>query len=163
MKDGLPDFLKQRGGKAYRYLLKEIEGVTAEQALAGRRPHWTSHRWGVGQNGSIAGIVYHVAAWKSMTLGRFDPESQTLETVAFDVASAPSPDDWEGVVSWLKTAGDQWNEALQSLPDAEFDREKVWEGNSLAISEFVAEMYEHDIQHASQIEYLRQTLKVDNG
>ncbi len=161
MSETLSSYLKRRGGKAYRSLLNEIEGVDAEQALAGRRSHWTSHRWGVGQNGSIAGIVYHVAAWKSMTLMMFDPELKTLETVAFDVASAPAPDDWEGIVVWLKTVGDRWNEALQTLPDAEFDKEKIWEGSSLTVAEFIAEMYEHDVQHASQIENLFQAMKVD--
>ena len=162
MSESISDFLKHRGDKAYRSLLNEIEGVDAEQALAGKRSHWTSHRWGVGQNGSIAGIVYHVAAWKSMTLEMFDTELKTLETVAFDGASAPAPDDWEGIVAWLKTVGDQWNEALQNLTGAEFDTEKIWEGSSLTVAEFVTEIYEHDVQHASQIEYLRQAMKVDN-
>ena len=163
MSEKISDFLKLRGGKAYRSLLNEIEGVDAEQALAGRRSHWTSHRWGVGQNGSIAGIVYHVAAWKGITLGMFNPELKTLQTVAFDASSAPAPDNWEGIVVWLKTVGGQWTEALQNLPGAEFDREKIWEGSSLTVAEFIAEMYEHDVQHASQIEYLRQAMKVDNG
>ncbi len=162
MSENLSSYLKRRGGKAYRSLLNEIEDVDAEQALAGKRSHWTSHRWGMGQNGSIAGIVYHVAAWKSMTQMMFDPKLKTLETVAFDNASAPAPEDWEGIVAWLKTVGDRWNEALQNLPDAEFDREKIWEESSLTVAEFIAEMYEHDVQHASQIEYLLQAMKVDN-
>ncbi|MCW3100502.1 MAG: hypothetical protein JWL77_6120 [Chthonomonadaceae bacterium] len=148
--------MKKRADHGYRYLLTQIDGLSAEEALAGSRPDWPDHRWGIGQNGSIAGIVYHVAAWKQMTLPLFQPGGRPLSREDFDADSAPALDDWAGIQAWLKQAGMAWSAELAALPTEAFDTVLTWEGITLTVAKFVAEMYEHDIQHAAQIEYLRQ-------
>ncbi|HLK57365.1 MAG TPA: DinB family protein [Chthonomonadaceae bacterium] len=158
MAETLPTFLKRRAERSYRYLREQIEGLTAEEALTHYRADWPDHRWGIGQNGSIAGIVYHVATWKQLTLPVFAPGGRTLTREEFDVNAAPAPDDWAGITAWLEQIGDTWGRTLAALPDPAFDETRLWEGHSLPLSSFVVEMLEHDIQHAAQIEYLRQAL-----
>jgi len=162
MDEALATFLKTRAERSYRNLLAQIEGISAAEALAGRRPDWPDHRWGIGQNGSIAGIVYHVAAWKQLGLPVFQPGGCPLSRAAFDSDTAPAPDDWQGIQSWLKQVGAAWNAALAALSTEAFDTLIPWEGthHTIPMAKFIAEMYEHDIQHASQIEYLRQQLKI---
>jgi hypothetical protein len=152
----LSTFLKRRAERSYTHLLAQIDGLSAEKALAGRRPDWPDHRWGIGQNGSIAGIVYHVAAWKQMALPVFQPGGRPLSRAEFDAEAAPALDDWAGIQAWLKQVGMAWRAELAALADAAFDAEIVWEGVAFPMAKFIAEMYEHDLQHASQIEYLRQ-------
>ncbi len=158
MAEKLVDFLKKRATRSFRDILREVEGLTPEQALHGRSKNWPSQKWGVGQDGSIAGIVYHVAAWKQMSLKILDPTISVVQSELFDLASAPSPDDWEGILRWLRSIGEEWNAAIQNLPPEEFDVRKVWEDESMLISDYIAHLYEHNLQHASQIEYLKQTL-----
>jgi len=159
----LAAFLKNRAEHGYRDLGAQIEGLSATEALAGRRADWPDHRWGVGQNGSIAGIVYHVAAWKQMTLPVFQPEGRPLLRAEFDTEAAPDPDDWQGIQAWLKQVGMAWSAELAALAPEAFGRPLLWEGTNptITMAKFVAEMYEHDIQHASQIAYLRQLQRLD--
>ncbi len=152
----LTAFLKNRADHSYRYLVAQIEGLSAEEALAGSRTDWPDHRWGVGQNGSIAGIVYHVAAWKQMTLPAFQPGGRPLLREEFDTDAAPALDDWQGIQAWLKQVGMAWNAELAALPPEALDRQMIWESQEFPMAKFLAEMYEHDLQHAAQIEYLRQ-------
>ena len=51
-----------------------------------------------------------------------------------------------------------WNYELAALPSEAFDTSILWEdtNHTIPMAKFIAEMYEHDIQHAAQIEYLRQ-------
>jgi hypothetical protein len=151
----LPTFIKRRAERSFRYLLEQIEGVTEAEALQGRRSDWPDHRWGIGQDGSIAGIVYHVAAWKQMTLPLFQPGGRALERPEFDPSQAPSPNDWPGIVTWLKKVGTEWNTGLAELSEANFEEPRAWEGTTLPLGRFCIELYEHDVQHAAQIEYLR--------
>ena len=158
MDEALATFLKTRAERSYRNLLAQIEGISAEEALAGRRPDWPDHRWGIGQNGSIAGIVYHVAAWKQLGLPVFQPGAQPLLRADFDSDAAPALDDWQGIQAWLKQVCMAWNYELAALVPESLDTLVQWEGtdHTITMAKFIAEMYEHDIQHASQIEYLRQ-------
>lgn len=156
----LATFLKKRTERSYRNLLQQIQGLSTEEALAGSRSNWPDHRWGVGQNGSIAGIVYHVAAWKQMALPLFEPGGRPLSREEFDTDVAPAPDDWLGIQAWLKQVGMAWNAEVAALSEEAFDLTITWDGFSFTLAKFVAEMYEHDIQHASQIEYLRQSQQV---
>jgi len=154
MPESLPAFLKTRAERSFRNLLKQLEGLTEEEALRGRLPNWPGHRWGIGQNGSIAGIVFHVAAWKQLTLPLLSGgKARTQEE--FDFASVPAPDDWPGLVAWLQQIGAEWNAALTRLPEAAFDTPTEWEGMTLTLARIITEMVEHDIQHAAQIEFLR--------
>ena len=158
----LATFLKNRAERSYHNLVAQIEGLSAEAALAGSRSDWPDHRWGIGQNGSIAGIVYHVAAWKQLGLPVFQPERRPLLRADFDSDTAPALDDWQGIQTWLNQVGMAWNTELAALPSEAFDILVRWEGTeaSIPLAKFIAEMYEHDIQHAAQIEYLRQLSKL---
>jgi hypothetical protein len=156
--ESLATFLKHRAERSFRHLLTQIEGLSAAEALAGSRQDWPDHRWGIGQNGSIAGIVYHVAAWKQLGLPVFQPGGQPLTRADFDADSAPALDDWQGIQSWLKQVGMAWSAELAALRDEDLETLLRWEGtnHTITMAKFVAEMYEHDIQHTAQIEYLRQ-------
>lgn len=158
MSETLPVFLKRRAERSYRYLQEQIQGLTPEEALQHRRQHWQDHKWGLGQDGSIAGIVYHVAAWKQMTLPIFASGGQPLLREEFDAGAAPAGDDWPGIADWLTQVGRAWSAELAALPEAAFDEMREWEGHPMPLAAFVVEMVEHDIQHAAQIEYLRQEL-----
>ena len=154
--DTLATFLKTRAEHSYRYLLSEIDGLPATEALAGMKPNWPDQPYGIGQNGSIAGIVYHVAAWKQMTLPLFQPGGRPLSRDEFDTEAAPALDDWQGIQAWLKQVGTAWSAELAALPEEAFDSLVTWYDMTLTMAKFVTEMLEHDIQHAAQIEYLRQ-------
>lgn len=156
MPETLATYLKRRAERSYRYFLEQAEDWTPEEALRDRKPDWPDHEWGIGQNGSVAGIVYHVAAWKQMTLPLFQPGGTTRGREEFDAASAPAPDDWPGILVWLKQAGTAWNAELAALPEAAFDETCDWFGTPMALAKLVTEMHEHDIQHGAQLEYLRQ-------
>jgi hypothetical protein len=156
MSESLPAFLKKRTRRSYRHLLEQIEGLTPAEALQDRLPGWPDHRWGIGQDGSIAGIVYHVAAWKQMTLPLFPPGGRAITRAEFDTGGAPNADDWQGIAAWFKQVGAAWNTALARLPEATFEETRDWEGTTLTLARIVVEMLEHDVQHASQIAYLRQ-------
>src|SRR5262249_16649324 len=69
----LAAFVKQRAERSFHNLQKQTEGLPPEEALRDRRPDWPGHRWGIGQDGSIAGMIYHVTAWKQMTLPLLEP------------------------------------------------------------------------------------------
>ena len=161
MPQSAPEFLRGRAIRSFRYLLREAEAVTAKEAARFARPDWPPHRFGVGQDGSIAGIVYHVAAWKQVTLPLLAQNGPILPIEDFDRKSAPAPDDWPALLAWLKTVGAAWNETALSLPDAAFDGLRNWGSETITLAEYIAEMVEHDTQHAAQIEYLRQRLKVE--
>lgn len=163
MLDTLPSFLRSRAARSLRYIIEQTRDLTTAQALRYAVPAWPDQPWGIGQNGSIAGIVYHVAAWKQLTLPLFDSEGVAGGRADFNPDNAPAPTDWPGVAAWLEQVGAQWNARLNSLPDAEFDAERTWAGVTISLTKYVAEMLEHDIQHAAQIEYLRQRMRTESG
>ncbi len=155
MPETLPDFLKRHTVRACHAFQKEIESVTSEEAFCDTAANWEPHRWGIGQNGSLAGIVYHVTAWLMLTLPALcggDP----LQGTNFDPASAPASNDWQGIRSWFNMTALLWTNALTALPDAEFDRSLTWEGHTLTIAEYLVDMYEHFTYHDGQIQYLKQ-------
>lgn len=156
MPETLAAFLKQRAERSYRNFLKQTEGIATDEALQDRKPNWPEQPWGVGQDGSMAGIVYHAAAWKQLTLPLFARDGRAGTMAEFDATSAPARDDWEGIVGWYRSVGAEWNAALADLPEETFEETRDWEGMTLTLAKFVVEMMEHDVQHASQLEYLRQ-------
>ncbi len=153
----LAGLLQERSARKYRAFLKEIEAVHAEQALRFARPDWPDHRWGFGQNGSIAGIVYHVAAWKQLALPALRGDAPRTRQ-EFDPAHAPAPTDWAGLVVWYRQIGAEWIAQTAPLTDQDFEKSLPWEGHTITLAELVMEIIDHDIQHASQIEYLRQLI-----
>jgi predicted O-methyltransferase YrrM len=157
--------LQKRAKKALRYLLREVHAITEEQAHLYASPHWESHKYGIGQNGSIAGIAYHVAAWKQLSLPLLKGENVDytgdFTAIDFNAQGAPAQDDWQGIVRWLETVGEEWNTALHALTEADLDSLRPWEGDPIPLWEFVAEFIDHDLQHASQIEYLHQRMTAE--
>ena len=156
MPETLVAFLKQRSERSYRHLLALIKSIPSDAALRDRHAAWPTQQWGIGQDGSIAGIVFHVAAWKQLTLPLLQPGGKALSQSELDRAVAPAPDDWPGIIAWYAQVGATWNEALASLSEDAFDAPRRWGGATLSLGKIVIEMYEHDVQHASQIEYLCQ-------
>ena len=152
----LTEYLKYRSTKQYRAFCTLLNQVPEAAALLYATESWPGHRWGVGQNGSIAGIVYHVAAWKALTLPVFQPGGEPLPAEALDAASAPDLRDWEGIKAWYFTIGEEWDSTIQQLPEDALDEVHLWEGHPTPLYSFVSELMEHDLQHASQIEYLLQ-------
>ena len=157
MPETLMTFAKARTERSYRKLWEQIESLTAEEALQGRQEnHWPGHKWGIGQDGSIVGLVYHTAAWKQMTLPVLKPGGKSILQEEFDVSAYPQPTDWEGVRAWFQEVGVAFNEAVNQLQEADWDRVMDWEVETFTVGRIVVELYEHDIQHTAQIEYLRQ-------
>ncbi len=161
MLDTLPMFLKKRAERGYRYLMEQLDGVSAVDAMRGREPDWPLHRWGSGQNGSIAGIAWHVTAWKQITLPLLAGGGVPLSHD--DLEEAPDPADWPAILAWLKQVGTAWNAELSLLPESAFEETRDWEGKPIVVAKLVAECYEHDIQHAAQVEHLRVRYQVEDA
>jgi len=155
MPETLPEFLKQRTVRACRSFHKEIDGVTTEEALREASANWQPHKWGIGQNGSVAGIVFHVTAWLVLSLPALrggNPQSMT----DFATHVAPAQEDWQGIRQWFDATAALWTQALTELPEAEFDRPLEWEGQKITVAECLVDMYEHFTYHDGQIQYLKQ-------
>ena len=155
MPQTLPEFLKQRTVRACRAFQKEIETVTIEEAFRDFAPNWQMHRWGIGQNGSLAGIVYHITAWLVLTLPVLQGGSP-LSGTNFAEIDAPSEDNWQGIREWFDETAALWTHALTELPDADFDRPLEWEGQTITVAECLVDLYEHFTYHDGQIQYLKQ-------
>ena len=161
MPESLPAFLKRRAERSLAYLLRQALSVSVEEAHWGRRANWPEQPWGIGQDGSIAGIGYHVAAWKQLSLPVFQAGGRMLLRTDFKPADAPDRDDWPAILLWLGSIGAEWNQSLHALPDDEFDAVREWEGAQLTISQIAFELIQHDVQHSAQIDYLIQQFAAD--
>jgi uncharacterized damage-inducible protein DinB len=132
-------------------LWKAVEGLSAAQACEGARPDWRRYRWGTGLDGSIAGIVWHAAAWKQIF-------AQGLETGAFpgedDVASPGT--DWPTLREWLADGQARMESAFERLSDAALAEIGDWEGHREPLARLLTYLIEHDVYHAGQVELLRQ-------
>lgn len=156
MSDRLPQFLRHRSRRSYLHVLLSLNSLSNEEALHGSSTKWPDHAWGIGQNGSIAGIVYHLAAWKELTLGLLLPGGRFIARDEFDPGLYPLVGEWPALVEWYRDSGERWLNALNSLEEREFDADREWEGVVLSVSKLCAEMMEHDVYHLAQIEYLKQ-------
>jgi hypothetical protein len=158
MPEALSVYLKRRAEHSFHYFLREIRDVSPEDALRYRSDAWPGQRYGIGQNGSIAGIVYHTAAWKQMTLPLLQLGGVATAVEQFDTDAAPALDDWQGIAAWYKQVGMAWNADLAQLPEEAFARECLWGRHTIPLTTYITEILEHDIQHAAQIEYLKQRI-----
>ncbi len=156
----LPSYLRIEARKSFHRLMKQVERTTEQEASLFRTHDWPDHRHGIGQDGSIGGIVYHLAAWKQLTLPLFEPDSPPVSRQNFDPGLYPLVSAWPQLVDWLRSVGNAWLERLDRLNDLEFFDTREWEGVTITLAEYVTEMHSHDIQHASQIEYLHQRIKM---
>jgi uncharacterized damage-inducible protein DinB len=131
-------------------LLGAIQGLSDQQAFFNRQPDWPTHQYHVGQDGSVAGIVHHVAAWKSVFVELL--RGRNLEPTDL---SPPSPD-FKGLVAWLRQANEDWLKECAALSDEAFERPIDVPGVSAGLTplKMMATMLEHDIEHLGQINYL---------
>lgn len=136
---------------AYRSLARAIAGLTEAQAGEGAREDWQRYRWGVGLDGSIAGIVWHAAAWKQIF-------AQGLETGAFPAEGDVEPPavDWPALQAWLADGQSRLEQAFERLSAAALAEVREWEGITAPLARLLTYVIEHDIYHAGQIELLRQ-------
>lgn len=153
----LPLYLKQHAAQQTRRFLEIVADVSPEQATADRDPHWPTQRWGIGQDGSILGIVCHVAAWKEITLSLLTPDRKPISRE--ELEARPLPSEWSDVCAWYTQISREWSKALDAMPEAQFSESIVWEGQFWPLGAMIAEIIAHDVQHSAQIEYLLQRHK----
>ena len=147
----LHEYLRCRLAASFRQLERALDGVDGPMALAGADPNWKRSRRGAGLDGSIAGIVRHVAAWKAITAagletGRFPGEAELT-------SAAPG---WEGLLSWLRESHARLAAALEGVPDAGLERVVDFDGEEMSLALLFAHLLEHDQYHAGQVNLLRQ-------
>ncbi len=147
----LHQYLQDRTRAAYRELIRSLDGLAPEEAAAGAAPGWRRYRYGTGLDGSVRGIVRHVAAWKASG-------AEGLETGAFPPADSALPEDlaWEPLLQRL--AGDHARLAasLAALDEPDLTRVVQWEGEEMSLCTVFTVLLEHDQYHAGQVNLLRQ-------
>lgn len=148
-------YLHDRLGHAHRELARSLEGVTEAEARWGADPNWRREQFGVGLDGSIAGIVWHVAAWKHVI-------ADGLEGGGFPDAEAVLPHDygWPGMLEWLRSGHARMARLLEENAAREgwLDTTVTLEGGQLSILDLFGIVIEHDHYHAGQVNLLRQQL-----
>ena len=147
----LHDYLKARTAAAYRQLATSLRGLTPAYAQRGADPQWRPYRHGIGLDGSIAGIVRHVATWKhaaaeGVACGVF-PDAEGLQP--------PGPE-WADLRAWLDEGQSRLVKALEALRPEDLERLVQWEGQALPLLHVFTHLIEHDQYHAGQVNLLRQ-------
>ena len=147
----LKEYLRLQLGHGYRAFTETLRDLTEEQARAGASPDWKRYRYGVGLDGSIAGIVWHVAVWKHVA-------ADGIEGGAFPDAEALLPHGfgWSGQLEWLASGHARVLRALDELPSAEMERRVTLEDETLPLFALFGILIEHDHYHAGQVNLLRQ-------
>src|SRR5688500_15438925 len=77
-------YLRIRMRKAFRRLQESLAGLDEAAAAEGADPQWRRYRFGTGLDGSIRGVVEHLAAWKQVA-------ADGLESGAFPDAGSVDP------------------------------------------------------------------------
>jgi len=147
----LHDHLQTRLASAYRRLQESLAGLSPDDAVIGGRDNWRRYRFGVGLNGSIEGIVRHVATWKhaaaeGLLQGNF-PEAESV---------LPSELTWDALLLALAHGQQRLASALDQLSEEELGASVSWEGQAMPRHLLLAHMIEHDQYHTGQINLLRQ-------
>src|SRR5437868_6471350 len=119
-------FLKQRARVDFDRLLKQLNDLESSEAFEGRLENWPDQPFGIGQDGSIAGIVIHLAAWKRMTLPIFSEGNLVIAKNDFDIRSECDPNDWTSILSWINRVGEEWLNHLVILPEEKFSDVMIW-------------------------------------
>ncbi len=164
MLESLADYRKQRAMHAMKEFLKQMTRTTFRQANLFAQQNWPAHGWGIGQNGSIAGIVVHVTAWKEFTLPVLQGNTQMPPTHSIMQWPTPNTANWKQTRQWAAKTADEWQQAVEQLQDSDWQREVLWENDyKITLGNLVDEILEHDIQHAAQIEYLLQRIATENS
>ncbi|HEY3414289.1 MAG TPA: DinB family protein [Armatimonadota bacterium] len=139
--------------------LKEaLDGIGADEAAAFRHPHWPKHDDWAGDDGSISGIVFHVAAWK-------ETYAEGLETGAWgdEKAVKPDTDSWPGRLQWLEAQHERLLAALRHLEQDEATSVLISDRPYTLAAIYHDSMGHHDVYHAAQINYLRQRYAAERG
>jgi uncharacterized damage-inducible protein DinB len=148
----LHEYLTRRLASGYRQLTRSLEGLTEEDAARGAREEWRQYRYGAGLDGSIRGIVRHLAAWKHAT-------AQGLETGVFPAADTPSwPEGWDELLTWLAAGQDRLARSVESSSNDRLDHVMEWDGHPMPLAVILAHLIEHDHYHAGQVNLLRQQM-----
>ena len=153
--------LKRSTREAFDYLRKQGEEVTPEEARLYSSVNWPTHKFGIGQDGSISGIVYHVTAWKWLTLPLLSEGGTVREMSAFRAIEKPPIEKYAEVWKWFLEVGEAWNTALDHLPEEALTQTLEWGAETVTVAQYIEEMRMHDIQHAAQIEYLKGRILFD--
>jgi uncharacterized damage-inducible protein DinB len=150
-----PTYLIRATETRSRELLDAVEALSEEQAAYGRQPDWPTHEYHVGQDGSIAGIVHHLAAWKAVYVELL--RGSNLEPADL---SPPAPG-FQGLVAWLRRVTADWLQECTALSDEQLEQPITVPGVSSGLTpcKMMSEMLEHDIEHLGQINYLIEAQK----
>ncbi len=158
------DFLKYRHRRASQYFLGEAQKISVVHAFQYAEANWPTHNWGIGQNGSAASIVYHVAAWRQLTLPVLNGAATMKRAEDFMPQDAPSTNDWFQILQWAVDETARWAAALDTLAQSQLERKVDWGADgSPEVASVIWSIIEHDIQHASQLEYLQQRIACAAG
>lgn len=151
MSEGLREHLCDRLGASFRQLERALAGIGEAEAFAGVDPAWPRERWGVGLDGSIAGIVWHVAAWKAVA-------ATGLASGTFPSPGEVEPPDpsWDGRREWLRDGQARLAAALSGIGTAALGERVTLEGEEMTVALLFTHMMEHDQYHAGQVNLLRQ-------
>jgi hypothetical protein len=147
----LHDHLRERLSASFHQVERALAGIDEEAAYAGADPGWRRYRFGVGLDGSIAGIVRHLAAWKAIA-------AEGLETGRFpreDVVGPAGPG-WAGLLAWLREGQARLAAALEARDEAALAEQVTFEGERMSVRLLFTHMVEHDQYHAGQVNLLRQ-------
>jgi uncharacterized damage-inducible protein DinB len=145
------EHLQDRLRASFRQLERALAGLDAGAARAGADPAWRRDERGLGLDGSIAGIVRHLAAWKEVA-------AAGLETGVFPPAGEVGPGEsgWEGLLAWLRAGHGRLASALESGGEARLAETVLFDGEPMTVALVLTHLIEHDQYHAGQVNLLRQ-------
>ena len=143
---------------AWTELKEALDGVTEDEASAFCVANWPRHGDWSGEDGSIAGIVFHVAAWK----GAY---ADGLETGVWgdEKTLGPEIDSWPGRLRWLEATHERLLTALRHLEQDEATSVLVNDRPYTLSAIFHDAMGHHDVYHGAQVNYLRQRYVAKRG
>ena len=150
-------FVAMRSRERFVSTVALVKDLTDEEAVRDARPDWPRHEYWVGQDGSIAGIVYHVAAWRQVYIELL--KGRNLEPA--DVS--PTESGWEGTKRWLAESAEEWLRLTESIPKTEVEIPISVPGVSAGLTplKMMWTMLEHEIEHSAQIAYLIEKQKTE--
>src|SRR5690242_18225643 len=99
MPEKLKEHLMHASEVRYNEVLRLIETITEEESLMDRLPNWPWHEYHVAQDGSIAGIVHHLAAWKHVYVELLHGRNLEVHDVH------PESQGFAGLVDWYRRTG----------------------------------------------------------
>lgn len=142
---------------AWNELRDALDGVGDDEAAAFRLANWPRHDDWSGEDGSISGIVFHVAAWKQAYAEGLETGEWGDEKVVL-----PEDDSWTGRLAWLNEGNDRLLCALRRHEEDEATSVLVNDRPYTLPAIFLDAMAHHDVYHAAQINYLRQRYAADH-